>query len=95
MCDASALASRDLVRQLAFAYLAGNGDVHAKNFSVLQDPIGEWQVSPVYDAPCSHRYGDTTMALSVGGRTGAEFDADDLAGLGDTLGVPNAPRGAP
>ena len=37
VCDAPALAGRELVRQLAFAYLTGNGDAHAKNFSVLQD----------------------------------------------------------
>jgi serine/threonine-protein kinase HipA len=88
VCDAPALAGRELVRQLAFAYLTGNGDAHAKNFSVLQDRSGEWRVSPVYDVPCSHVYGDTTMALSIGGRAGAEFDAEDFAGLGERLGVP-------
>ena len=71
VCDAPTLAGRELIRQLAFAYLTGNGDAHAKNFSVLQDLSGEWRVSPVYDVPCSQVYGDTTMALSIGGRTGA------------------------
>jgi serine/threonine-protein kinase HipA len=49
VCDAAAVAGRDLIRQLAFAYLTGNGDAHAKNFSVLQGLDGEWRVSPVYD----------------------------------------------
>jgi serine/threonine-protein kinase HipA len=87
-CDAPVLAGRELIRQLAFAYLTGNGDAHAKNFAVLQDETGEWRVSPAYDVPCTHVYGDTTMAMSIGGRTGAEFSADDFVGLGTRLGVP-------
>jgi hypothetical protein len=46
LCDASAVAGRDLIRQLAFAYLTGNGDAHAKNFSVLQGLDGEWRIAP-------------------------------------------------
>lgn len=88
VCDAQALAGRELIRQLAFAYLTGNGDAHAKNFSVVQNLAGEWAVSPVYDVPCTHVYGDTTMALSIGGRTGAEFGIADFVGLGVSLGVP-------
>lgn len=88
VCDAPALAGREFVRQLAFAYLTGNGDAHAKNFSVVQDEQGEWKASPVYDVPCSHVYGDTTMALSIGGRAGSEFSSDDFARLGEMLGVP-------
>lgn len=88
ICDASALAGRELIRQLAFAYLTGNGDAHAKNFSVLQDLDGEWRVSPVYDVPSSNPYGDTTMAMSVGGRSGGDFGATDFVTLGEGLGIP-------
>jgi serine/threonine-protein kinase HipA len=88
VCDAPVLAGRELIRQLAFAYLTGNGDAHAKNFSVVQDESGEWRVSPAYDVPCSYLYGDTTVAMSIGGRTGSEFRAADFVGLGQTLGVP-------
>jgi serine/threonine-protein kinase HipA len=87
-CDAPALAGRDLIRQLAFAYLTGNGDAHAKNFSIVQDAAGEWKVSPVYDVPCSYLYGDTTMALSIGDRTGNDFGIDDFVALGLRRGVP-------
>lgn len=87
-CDAPVLAGRELIRQLAFAYLTGNGDAHAKNFSVLQDQSGEWRVSPVYDVPCTHVYGDATIAMSIGGRSGAEFRASDFVELGMTIGVP-------
>jgi serine/threonine-protein kinase HipA len=88
VCDAPVLAGRELIRQLVFAYLTGNGDAHAKNFSVLQEQSGEWRVSPVYDVPCSQVYGDSTMAMSLGGRSGSEFSAHDFIALGTTLGVP-------
>jgi serine/threonine-protein kinase HipA len=87
-CDAPAVAARELVRQLAFAYLTGNGDAHSKNFSVLQDLTGERRVSPAYDVPSSQPYGDTTMALSIGGRTGSDFAAADFVALGGRLNVP-------
>ena len=88
VCDASALAGRELIRQLAFAYVTGNGDAHAKNFSVLQEQSGEWRVSPAYDVPCSQVYGDSTMAMSLGGCLGSDFGAKDFVRLGVGLGVP-------
>jgi serine/threonine-protein kinase HipA len=88
-CDARALAGREFIRQLAFAYLTGNGDAHAKNYSIVQDATGEWKASPAYDLPCSYLYGDTTMALSIGGRAGGDFGADDFVALGGRLGVPD------
>jgi serine/threonine-protein kinase HipA len=88
-CDAPALAGRELIRQLAFAYLTGNGDAHAKNFSILQDTKGEWQTSPVYDVPCSYLYGDTTMALPIIGRVGSDLSAQDFVAIGQRLGVPD------
>jgi serine/threonine-protein kinase HipA len=50
-------------------------------------------VSPVYDVPSSYPYGDATMALSIGGRSGDDFGADDFRTLGRGLGV--AERAAP
>ncbi len=88
VCDAPLVAARDLLRQLAFAYLIGNGDAHAKNFSVAQGLDGEWRVSPAYDLPCTYLYGDKTMALPIGGRHGSEFAAKDFVALGIQLGVP-------
>lgn len=88
VCDAPVVAARDLIRQLAFAYLSGNGDAHAKNFSVVQSLAGEWRVSPAYDVPCSYLYDDRTMALAIGGRTGSDFGVRDFIALGAGLGVP-------
>jgi serine/threonine-protein kinase HipA len=88
VCDAPAVAARDLIRQLAFAYLTANGDAHAKNFSIRQELDGEWRISPAYDTPSSYPYGDTTMALSIGGRSGGDFGVADFIALGERLGVP-------
>ncbi len=88
LCGAGLIAARDLIRQLAFAYLTANGDAHAKNFSVLQGLDAEWRISPAYDLPSSHPYGDTTMAMSIAGRSGADFGASDFIELGQRLAVP-------
>ncbi|MCT9625646.1 HipA domain-containing protein [Pseudarthrobacter equi] len=68
VCKARAVAVRNLYLQCVFAWLTGNGDLHAKNMSVLQGETGAWAVSPVYDVPCTLVYGDDTLALPVGGR---------------------------
>lgn len=68
LCPAGPVAARDVFRQFTFAILTGNGDLHAKNLSVLMDPTGEWRVAPAYDLPSTALYGDTTLALPMGGR---------------------------
>lgn len=87
VCLARPVAARELLRQFAFAYLTCNGDAHAKNFSVLEE-AGEWRVSPLYDAPSSHPYGDTTTALSLGGKRREDIGRKDFIALGGLVGVP-------
>ncbi len=67
VCAASPVAVRDVYRQLCFAWLTGNGDVHSKNISVLATPEGEWRVAPAYDLPSTLPYGDLTLALPIQG----------------------------
>jgi serine/threonine-protein kinase HipA len=67
-CDARSLATRELFRQLVYAWLTGNGDVHAKNLSILATTEGEWRVSPAYDLLTTVPYGDLDMALPMMGR---------------------------
>lgn len=78
------VAARGLAQQLAFAWLSGNGDLHAKNVSVMDSGRG-FELTPVYDIPSTLPYGDTTLALPVGGSTTwlsyKEFSAF-AAGLG-------------
>lgn len=86
-CAARALAARDIFRQLAFAWLTGNGDVHAKNISILATPAGEWRVSPAYDLPCTLPYRDHTLALAMGGSHDG-LSRRSLLAFADATGVP-------
>lgn len=63
---APAFAAREIARQLAFAWLSGNGDLHAKNVSVINKGRG-YELAPVYDIPSTVPYGDHTLALEVAG----------------------------
>ena len=69
--NAPPVATRNLFMQFFYAWLTGNGDVHAKNISVLQSSSGKWKVSPVYDVPSTVFYRDMTMALPIAGKTKA------------------------
>lgn len=53
MCASQALAARNVFLQFLFAWLTGNGNLHAKNISVVQQPNGEWLVAPAYDLQCT------------------------------------------
>ena len=68
-CPARVVAVRRLYQQICFAWLTGNGDVHAKNLSILQTSEGEWRVAPAYDLPSTVPYGDSSLALPIQGRT--------------------------
>ncbi|MDE8669120.1 HipA domain-containing protein [Pseudarthrobacter sp. H3Y2-7] len=48
LCKARAVASRNLYLQFLFAWLTGNGDLHAKNAAVLEGRRGGWVVAPMY-----------------------------------------------
>lgn len=86
-CPARPVALRNVFLQFMFAWLMGNGDLHAKNVSVLQGPSGEWAVAPLYDVLSTLPYGDHTMALSMGGRNDG-FVRKHLVSFGVDLGLP-------
>ncbi len=67
-CAARAVAARTFFQQLCFGWLTGNGDIHAKNLSILATEEGEWRASPAYDLPSTVPYGDRSAALSMAGR---------------------------
>lgn len=80
------VAARTLLRQFAFAYLSGNGDAHAKNFSIVER--GEWRVAPAYDLPSTLPYGDHTMALTIAGKDREDLGRKDFVALGESCDVP-------
>lgn len=87
LCLAPRPAARNFITQLVFAYLTGNGDAHAKNFSVLQSPDGEWQPTPAYDLPSTYFYDDDSMAMTLN-RKSNDFGGNDFVLLGAHLGLP-------
>ncbi|WP_165314368.1 type II toxin-antitoxin system HipA family toxin [Agromyces protaetiae] len=87
---APAVAGLRLLEQLAFAWLTGNGDQHAKNLSVFEAVPGEFRVAPAYDLPATLFYGDETLALTVGGRD--TLTAARFVEAANEIGVP--PRAA-
>lgn len=66
-CPSRGAAGYNLFKQLVFNWLIGNGDAHAKNFSILESNSGEWMISPAYDLLCTSYYNDKTMALPIDG----------------------------
>lgn len=87
LCEAPVPAAAEYLAQIVFAYLTGNGDAHAKNFSIIQDQTGRWQSTPAYDLPSSQPYGDSTLALSVNGRRDGNISGAHFVALAEHLGV--------
>lgn len=79
-------AVRAVLQQVALAWVTGNGDLHAKNVSVLTDG-GDRRVAPIYDIPSTLPYGDHRMALTVAGRDDSLSRKRFLA-LADGAGLP-------
>jgi serine/threonine-protein kinase HipA len=88
-CGAEAVALRALYRQVCFAWLTGNGDLHAKNLSILEGPGGEWEVAPAYDLPATVPHGDSTLALPVQGKTRG-LSRKHLLDFAADVGLPRA-----
>lgn len=85
-CAAPRAEAARLIDLLAFGYLVGNGDLHAKNLS-LTTAGGSLQLSPAYDLLCTGPYGDTTLALEFEGRRD-NVKRHHLVAFGARAGVP-------
>jgi serine/threonine-protein kinase HipA len=66
-CDSPPVECARLLELVAFSYLVGNGDLHAKNVSV-GGVSGSLQLSPAYDLLSSRPYNDLKLALKFEGR---------------------------
>jgi serine/threonine-protein kinase HipA len=88
-CRAPGVAALELYRLLVFAYLSGNGDLHAKNLAILRDQHGEWKVTPAYDLPSSAVYGGRTMALPIAGKIRQQLSWTMLRGVAEAIGIPH------
>jgi serine/threonine-protein kinase HipA len=72
--------------QVLFSFLTGNADMHLKNFSLLKDAEGHYNLSPAYDlVPSTLLINDTEeLALTLNGRksklTRSDFESAMRAG---------------
>ncbi len=73
----------------AFCFLIVNGDLHAKNISVLEQGRGMLRLSPAYDLLSTLPYKDDRMALKMDGRD-ANLKGWHLIEFGVREGVPEA-----
>ncbi|MEQ1891113.1 MAG: HipA domain-containing protein [Planctomycetota bacterium] len=65
--SAPVVARLELLRLQAFSYAIGNGDLHARNFSVSRR-AGLVATTPAYDLCSTLPYGDAKLALALEGR---------------------------
>ena len=79
----------NLVEQVAFSWIIGNGDMHAKNYSVQRLKEERLVVpTPVYDVVSTIPYPlDQHMALKLDGRD-ANLRGRLLVGFGSRFGIP-------
>lgn len=54
-----------LLEAVTFNALIGNGDAHAKNFSLLHTEEGALTMAPLYDLMCTLDYGDDRLAMYI------------------------------
>jgi serine/threonine-protein kinase HipA len=54
-----------LLRAVTLNVLIGNGDAHAKNFSLLHDRSGALRLAPLYDLLSTFVYGDKRLAMYI------------------------------
>jgi len=54
-----------LLRAIVVNVLLGNGDAHAKNFSLLHEGNGRLTLAPLYDLLNTFIYGDNTLAMYI------------------------------
>lgn len=77
-----------LLKLYAFCYLVGNGDLHAKNISLIQEsPDSNITLSMAYDLVCTAMYGDLRMALKLDGKD-TNLRRRDFLSFGIRFGVP-------
>jgi serine/threonine-protein kinase HipA len=86
-CAAAPVARRDLLRQLIVAIVTGNGDLHAKNVSMIRI-ADEWRIAPAYDVPSSAPYGDRSLALALDGSRDGQVSRSRLVRSGMVMGLP-------
>lgn len=89
----AAVADRDSLKRLLQAVtlnaLLGNGDAHAKNFSLMHERSGVLTLAPIYDVMCTLIYGDDRLAMYVDNvRRTNQLTAQRIVNEGRRWGLP-------
>ena len=76
------------IRLYVYSYIIGNGDLHAKNVSVIfRRNEGHWRISPAYDLLSTLPYGETRMALALENEALGRFTISDFVEFGRKFGL--------
>jgi serine/threonine-protein kinase HipA len=81
----------EVIKLYAFSYIVGNGDLHAKNVSLIRKPDGQWIPSPAYDIVSTLPYKASlgeAMALALADEALGRFEISDFTDFGMRFGIP-------
>lgn len=89
----SAAGILDTIRLYVFSYIVGNGDLHAKNVSLVRQSDGHWTPSPAYDIVSTLPYKETNsgaeaMALALADEALGRFELEDFIQFGRRFDIP-------
>jgi serine/threonine-protein kinase HipA len=89
----SAAGILETIRLYAFSYMVGNGDLHAKNVSLVRKADGQWAPSPAYDLVSTLPYKDKfvgaeAMALALADEAVGRFELSEFIKFGLRFGIP-------
>ena len=80
---------RRFFQLVVFSWWTGNGDMHAKNFSLIAAPGGVYRLSPAYDLVCTHLViPNDALALPVLGKK-SRLRRDDWVHFGEWCKLPS------
>lgn len=74
-----------------FCFITGNGDMHLKNFSLLNDPVVGWKLAPGYDLlntrlVIPEEKDPEELALTIAGKK-SNFNPGSFEEFGKTIGL--------
>lgn len=80
----------DFFERILFCFLIGNGDMHLKNWSLIEQSPDYWQLAPCYDLISSKIYlpHEDESALTVNGKRN-RLSLNDFIQLGNYLKIDN------
>jgi serine/threonine-protein kinase HipA len=85
-----------LFELVLFCYLTGNADMHLKNFSLIENPLGEYEFSPAYDllnTAIVMLEDKEESALTINGKK-SKLNRDDFNALANALKINDKSLGA-